>query len=87
MTLLFPINVVSMLTRLRFKRFQNRARGCNQVRIIPRPLRRPADGGTVHIQSTGHLASVVSLADNTGITQVSFYEKFNHILIEAVSVN
>ena len=26
-------DVVSMLTCLRFKRLQNRARGCNQVRI------------------------------------------------------
>jgi len=35
-----------MLTRLRFKRLQNRARGCNQVRTIPRSLHRPPDGGT-----------------------------------------
>ena len=45
-----------MLTRLRFKRLQNRACGCDKVRIIPRPLHRPADGRTVYIQSTGHLA-------------------------------
>ena len=50
-------DVVSMLTRLGFKRLQNRARGCNQVPSIPRPLHRQADDGTVHIQSTGHLAS------------------------------
>jgi len=38
-----------MLTRFGFKRPQNRARGCNQVRIIPRPLHRLIDGGTVYI--------------------------------------
>ena len=38
-------NVVSMLTRLRFKRLQSCALGCNQVRIIPRPLHRPGKYG------------------------------------------
>jgi hypothetical protein len=50
-------DVVSMLTRFGFKHPQNCLGGCNQLRIIPNPLNRPADGGTIHIQSTGHFAS------------------------------
>ena len=46
-----------MLTRFGFKQLQDFPGGYNQVRITPNPLNRPAHGGTIHIQPTGHFAS------------------------------